>query len=173
MKPTDCTFLRHGEQILAILNEAIVSSTALYDYQPRTTADMAEWFAAKSRGGFPVVGLEGQDGSLAGFATYGTFRNWPAYKYTVEHSLYIHKEQRGRGLGRRLLEELIRRAEAQELHALVGVIDAGNAASIAFHKQMGFTHAGTLREVGYKFGRWLDVAFYQRLLRTPSHPQDG
>lgn len=173
MKCVDCTYLRHGEQILAILNEAIVSSTALYDYQPRTTTDMAEWFAAKNRGGFPVVGLEGRDGSLAGFATYGTFRNWPAYKYTVEHSLYIHKDQRGRGLGRRLLEELIRRAEAQELHALVGVIDAGNAASIAFHKQMGFSHAGTLREVGYKFGRWLDVAFYQRLLRTPSRPQDG
>lgn len=169
----ECTRQRHAEAILAILNEAIMTSTALYDYVPRQPASMADWFDAKTKGGFPVVGAESPDGELLGFASYGTFRAWPAYKYTVEHSVYVHKDHRGKSIGRALLQELIERARQQGVHVLVGGIDAQNAASIALHQAIGFGYAGTVREAGFKFGRWLDLAFYQLILDTPREPRDG
>ena len=99
MKIITCTHDRHAAEILAIFNEAIVTSTALFDYQPRTPAMMLAWFQAKAEGGFPVLGLEGADGRLLGFASYGTFRAWPAYKYSVENSVYVAAEARGQGVG--------------------------------------------------------------------------
>lgn len=87
--------------------------------------------------------------------------------------MYVHKEHRGKGLGRRLLEKLLEEAEARDVHVMVGVIESSNTGSIALHEALGFTHAGTLEEVGFKFGRWLDVSFYQRVLRTPMQPVDG
>ncbi|AYZ64063.1 N-acetyltransferase [Burkholderia multivorans] len=169
----DCSEAEHAAAILDILNEAIVNSTALYDYAPRPTQAMATWFATKRAGGFPVVGAVDASGRLLGFASWGTFRAFPAYKYTVEHSVYVHHEQRGRGLGERLLRELVRRARDAQVHVLVGCIDASNAGSIRLHTRLGFTHAGTLAQVGFKFGRWLDAAFYQLTLDTPDQPQDG
>lgn len=162
-----------SDQILAIFNEAILNSTALYDYKPRTAASMALWFENKRKGGFPVIGAIQETGELLGFASYGTFRAWPAYKYSVEHSIYVAAPQRGRGIGKRLLEELIKTAQDQQYHALIGGIDSQNAASIRLHERFGFQHAGTLRQVGFKFGRWLDLDFYQLLLHTPTDPQDG
>lgn len=169
----DCSEAEHAAAILDILNEAIVNSTALYDYAPRPPQAMATWFATKRAGGFPVVGAVDASGRLLGFASWGTFRAFPAYKYTVEHSVYVHHEQRGRGLGERLLRELVRRARDAQVHVLVGCIDASNAGSIRLHTRLGFTHAGTLAQVGFKFGRWLDAAFYQLTLDTPAQPQDG
>lgn len=169
----DCTESEHGQAILEILNEAIVNSTALYDYVPRAPQTMASWFATKRANGFPIVGAVDAAGRLLGFASWGTFRTFPAYKYTVEHSVYVHVEHRGRGLSKRLMNELIRRARAAQLHVLVGCIDASNTASINLHKRLGFTHSGTFAQVGFKFGRWLDVAFYQLNLDTPHQPQDG
>ncbi|KVC77336.1 acetyltransferase [Burkholderia ubonensis] len=169
----DCSEAEHAAAILDILNEAIVNSTALYDYAPRPPQAMATWFATKRAGGFPVVGAIDASGRLLGFASWGTFRAFPAYKYTVEHSVYVHHEQRGRGLGERLLRELVRRARDAQVHVLVGCIDASNAGSIRLHTRLGFTHAGTLAQVGFKFGRWLDAAFYQLTLDTPDQPQDG
>ncbi|KVC75415.1 acetyltransferase [Burkholderia ubonensis] len=168
----DCSEAEHAAAILDILNEAIVNSTALYDYAPRPPQAMATWFATKRAGGFPVVGAVDASGRLLGFASWGTFRAFPAYKYTVEHSVYVHHEQRGRGLGERLLRELVRRARDAQVHVLVGCIDASNAGSIRLHTRLGFTHAGTLAQVGFKFGRWLDAAFYQLTLDTPDQPQD-
>ncbi len=158
--------------ILEIFNEAIVHSTALYDYRPRPPESMAAWFAAKQAGALPVLGLEDAAGTLLGFATYGPFRAWPAFKYSVEHSVYVHCAHRGKGVGRRLLQALIDTAQARGVHVLVGGIDASNAGSIALHEQLGFVHAGTVREAGFKFGRWLDLAFYQRILAGPADPQD-
>ncbi|AOJ65499.1 acetyltransferase [Burkholderia ubonensis] len=169
----DCSEAEHAAAILDILNEAIVNSTALYDYAPRPPQAMATWFATKRAGGFPVVGAVDASGRLLGFASWGTFRAFPAYKYTVEHSVYVHHEQRGRGLGERLLRELVRRARDAQVHVLVGCIDASNAGSIRLHTRLGFTHAGTLAQVGFKFGRWLDAAFYQLTLDTPDQPHDG
>jgi phosphinothricin acetyltransferase len=155
------------------LNEAIANSTAIYDYRPRSIESMAGWFAAKRAGNYPVVGVESDEGELLGFASYGTFRAWPAYKYTAEHSVYVHHAHRGRGWGRMLLQEIVSRAEAQGMHVLVGGIDAGNAGSIALHEKLGFVHAGTVKQAGFKFGRWLDLALYQRTLATPAAPVDG
>lgn len=168
-----CSFERHAAPILGILNEAIVNSTALYDYTPRPLQRMGPWFEAKRAGNFPVIGLEDRAGQLLAFGSYGTFRAWPAYKYTVEHSVYVHPEHRGHGFGQVLMRRLIASARQADLHAMIGGIDAGNAASIALHERLGFRHVGTLPQVGFKFGRWLDLAFYQLLLDTPAHPADG
>ncbi len=173
MHLVDCTLERHGASILEILNDAIVSSTALYDYVPRPPEAMVTWFESKRAGRYPVIGLEDESGQLLGFASYGTFRAWPAYKYAVEHSVYVHREQRGRGLGPTLMRALIERAKEQELHVMVAGVDVTNRASIRLHEKLGFEHAGTLREVGFKFGRWLDLAFYQLTLPTPERPADG
>ena len=168
-----CTYEGHADQILAILNDAIIHSTALYDYRPRTMETMRPWFEAKTQGGFPVLGAVNGKGVLRGFASYGTFRSFPAYKYTVEHSVYVHKDHRGHGVGRLLLARLIETARAQDKHVLIGAIDRSNRASIALHTALGFFHAGTLREVGFKFGEWLDLDFYQLVLSTPDEPEDG
>ena len=173
LKIVDCTYAQHARAILDILNEAILNSTALYDYHPRTLDSMTRWFELKAAHGFPVIGALDGSGHFLGFGSYGTFRDRPAYKYTVEHSVYVQAQQRGRGVGRLLMQELIARARQQGLHVLVGGIDLGNAASIALHQSLGFVHAGTLPQVGFKFGRWLDLAFYQLVLDTPRQPVDG
>lgn len=173
MKFIACTHDVHAGAILEIFNEAIATSTALYDYHPRTPQSMQSWFQAKADGGFPVIGAVDEAGTLMGFASYGSFRSWPCYKYTVEHSVYTHKDHRGRGVGPALMHQLIKAARTQQLHVMVGVIDAANTKSIALHEKLGFVHAGTVRQAGFKFGQWLDVAFYQLILDTPSNPVDG
>lgn len=162
MKLIDCTRSHSGE-IQAIFNDAIVTSTALYDYEPRSAEQMAEWFAVREKGGYPVIGLINDDDELAGFGFLGPFRHYAGYRYTVEHGLYVRQDFRGRGLGRQLLDELVRRAEKQGYHAMIGVIDAGNQASIALHEKCGFILTGRMNQIGYKFGRWLDVVYYQKI----------
>jgi phosphinothricin acetyltransferase len=173
MRIVDCSEEAHAHAILAILNDAIERSTALYDYVPRPPESMRGWFAAKRAGRFPVLGALGEEDELLGFASYGTFRAWPAYKYSVEHSVYVQEEHRGRGVGRALMQALIARATEQDYHVLIGGIDAANQTSILLHEKLGFQHAGTIRQAGFKFGRWLDLAFYQLLLETPAKPSDG
>jgi L-amino acid N-acyltransferase len=173
MKFVDCTLERHGSAILDIFNDAIVHSTALYDYRPRAPESMVGWFQAKRAGWFPVIGAEADDGALLGFASYGTFRAWPAYKYSVEHSVYVHEDRRGHGIGAALMQRLIAAAREQERHVMIGGIDMTNAASIALHERLGFAHAGAIRQAGFKFGRWLDLGFWQLLLDTPMTPVDG
>jgi len=173
MRLITCTEEAHAAAILAILNEAIVNSTALYDYKPRTAENMVTWFATKRANGFPVIGVEDESGKLLGFASYGTFRAFPAYKYTVEHSVYVDSAHRGKGLGRTLMEAIVEEAVKRDVHVMVGAIDAANAGSIALHQSLGFEHSGTVRQAGFKFGRWLNVAFYQRILATPLNPVDG
>jgi phosphinothricin acetyltransferase len=165
--------LRHSAAILGIFNEAIENSTALYDYKLRTAADMQAWFDAKERKNYPVICIEDDSGELLGFASYGQFRERPAYKYTVEHSVYVDARFRGRGVGRKLLEATIEAAARQDYHVLVGGIDASNATSIRLHESLGFTSCGIVRQAGFKFGRWLDLAFYQLILQTPAAPVDG
>jgi L-amino acid N-acyltransferase YncA len=172
MRLIDCT-RQHAGEILAILNEAIVNSTALWDYEPRAPESMDAWFAAKDAGRFPVIGATDDAGTLVGFGTYGPFRAWPAYRYSVEHSVYVHKDHRGRGIGRTLIAANVGRARQQDFHNIVAGIEASNDVSRALHRQMGFQPCGTIRHAGYKFGRWLDLEFYQLLLDTPADPRDG
>lgn len=173
MKLIACTERQHAVAILDIFNDAILTSTALYDYKPRHIDSMTPWFASKLTNNFPVIGLEDEQGVLLGFASYGTFRAWPAYKYSVEHSIYIHKDHRGKGLGKVLLMALIDAARERDVHTLIGAIDATNGGSIALHEKNGFSHTGTFRQAAFKFDRWLDLAFYQLILATPSKPVGG
>ncbi len=164
---------RHSNAILAIFNEAIANSTALYDYKLRTDADMQAWFDGKEHRNHPVICVENDSGELMGFASYGPFRERPAYKYTVEHSVYVDTRFRGLGVGRTLLEATIAAAERQDYHVMVGGIDASNTVSVKLHESLGFTSCGIVRQAGFKFGRWLDLAFYQLILKTPATPVDG
>jgi phosphinothricin acetyltransferase len=163
----------YAGQILDILNEAIKNSTALWDYKPRTLAMMGPWFDAKEAGKFPVIGFVDDENKLLAFGSYGTFRAWPAYKYSVEHSLYVESSQRGKGLGTNMLKQLIHYAEEQGFHNLIGGIASENKVSIATHTKCGFEPCGTIRHCGYKFGKWIDLSFYQRLLAGPREPADG
>ncbi len=168
-----CAYEQHAAAILEILNDAILNSTALYDYQPRSLSTMADWFELKAANHFPVIGITDDEGVLLGFASYGSFRTLPGYKYTVEHSVYVHREHRGSGIGKLLMEHLISAAREQQCHVMIGVIDAANQSSIRFHEKQGFSYSGTLKEVGFKFGKWLDIAFYQLVLETPADPVEG
>jgi len=172
MKIVSCDY-QYAAQILAIFNEAIQNSTALYDYYPRTMQMMADWFEHKRKGNYPVIGLINDNNELLAFGTYGMFRERPAYKYTVEHSLYVHTDHRGHGYGKQILAEIIQAAKRDNYHCLVAGIDAKNEVSKKLHAAFGFKHYGHLPEVGFKFGEWLDLDFYQLILDTPLHPQDG
>ena len=159
--------------MLSIINDAIVGSTAVWDYEPRPIERMREWLDARQTNGYPVYGAVDEDGTLLGFASYGAFRPWPGYKYTVEHSVFVHRGARRRGIGERLLRRLIATAQEQQYHVLVGAIDGANTASIALHEKLGFVRAGEIKEAGYKHRAWLDVVFYQLTLPTPEHPIEG
>ena len=170
MKLAPCT-RAHAPEILAIFNDAILHTTALYEYEPRTPEFMAAWFETKERAGLPVIGAFADDGALAGFASYGPFRAaFPAYRHTVEHSVYVHGAHRRQGIAQKLLAELIAQATTREVRVMIGVIDSANTASIALHEKLGFSRSGVLRGVGYKFGRWLDVDLLQLTLPGPATP---
>lgn len=154
----------HLPAIRAIQNDVIANTTAIYDDRPATEAEAAEWFANKRAAGRPVVVAVDELGVVMGFASYGEFNKKPGYRHTAEHSVHVASEARGRGLGRQLLATIEDRARAAGLHVLVGLIDAENTASRRLHESAGYTHAGTLREVGRKFGRWLDMCYYQKSL---------
>jgi phosphinothricin acetyltransferase len=149
--------------VLEIYNDAVLTTTAVWNETPRTETEQREWFAAKRTQQLPVL-VAVADGVPAGFCSYGPFRPWYGYRYTVENSIYVSPRHRGRGIAGRLLSSLIARAQAQGLHLMVAGIEAQNDVSIRLHERAGFRHAGVLREVGYKFGRWLDLAFMERRL---------
>jgi L-amino acid N-acyltransferase YncA len=150
-------------EILAIYNDVIARSTAVWTEQPSTLDERRAWFAARRAAGLPVlVAADGE--AVVGFASFGDFRAWPGYRHTVEHSIHVRADNRRRGVGSALLPVLIERARALDKHVLLAGIDGENEPSIAFHRRFGFTDAGRLREVGRKFGRWIDLVFLQRAL---------
>ena len=150
-------------EILVIVNHAILHTTAIYDYEPRTIEAQQQWFDDKVKRNFPVIVAEA-DAKIVGFASYGAFNPKVGYRMTVEHSVYVADGFSGNGIGKQLLSELIALAKTQNIHVMVGLIDASNIRSIEFHKKFGFTENGILKEVGFKFGMWLDVQFMQLIL---------
>jgi L-amino acid N-acyltransferase len=157
--------------ILEIYNDAITTTTAVFSYRPHTLEMRREWLVSKREGNYPVL-VADCDGTLAGFATYGPFRAWPAYKYTIEHSVYAAAGSRRLGVGRTLMEALLARAREQQYHAVIAGIVADNVASLRLHERLGFTEVAHFREVGFKFGRWLDLKFLELILETPAQPDD-
>lgn len=150
-------------QILDIYNEVIRNSTAVYSEEEFTPARGGSWFDAKTGHGYPVIVARDASG-IAGFGTFGEFRAWPCYRHSVEHSVHVRADRRGQGIGRALVLELLARAAASSKHVMIAGIDADNVVSIGLHRSLGFEAVGHFHEVGFKFGRWLDLVFMQRIL---------
>ncbi len=152
------------QAILDIINHNILHSTSLYDYNIRTYEQQKAILEDKLAKNFPVIVAE-LDNEVVGFGMYGEFRFREAYKFTVEHSVYVNKNAHGKGVGKKLLDSLIVLAKEQGLHTIIGVIDAENQSSIEFHEKFGFKTVGIIKESGYKFDRWLDSVFMQLILQ--------
>jgi L-amino acid N-acyltransferase len=150
--------------VVAIYNEVIRTSTAIYREEPATLAERQVWNETRKTNGYPLLVARTDDTPVAGFATFGDFRPWPGYRFTVEHSVHIADGHRGQGIGTALMGVLLERAAALGKHVMVAGIDADNAGSIRMHERLGFEQSGHLKQVGWKFDRWLDLVFMQRRL---------
>jgi L-amino acid N-acyltransferase YncA len=149
--------------ILEIYNDVIATSTAVYRDAPATLDDRVAWWRAKREPGFPTL-VADEKGTVTGFASFGDFRPWPGYRFTVEHTVHVHRDHRGRGVGTALMRPLIDRAQQLGKHVMIAGVDADNTGSIVFHERLGFERVAHFHEVGFKFGRWLDLVFLQREL---------
>ena len=150
-------------QMLDIYNDVILHTTAVYNYDPHTLDMRTEWFETKQQQGFPVFVAE-ENNTIAGFSSIGPFRAWQAYKFTVENSVYVKRDCRGKGISKLLMKPLIDAAKRLGLHAIVAGIDSTNEVSISLHKQFGFAEVAHFKEVGYKFNRWLDLKFLELIV---------
>jgi len=161
--------------ILAIYNDAVRNTTAIWNEVEVDLSERRAWFRDRQAKGFPVLVAKAkaktEDGNVLGFSSYGDWRSWDGYRHTVEHSVYVQADARGKGVGRNLLAALIVRAKDAGKHVMVAGIEASNAPSIHLHKTLGFQDAGVLREVGSKFGNWLDLAFLQLVLDQRPKPE--
>ncbi len=159
-------------EMLSIYNDIILHTTAVYDYKPHTLEMRQSWFKTKQEQGFPVF-VADDNGSVAGFSSIGPFRAWAAYKYSVENSIYVAANRRGQGIGKLLIPPLIDAARQLQMHTVIAGIDATNESSIRLHKSFGFEETAHFKQVGYKFGRWLDLKFFQLILNTPENPVEA
>ena len=151
------------QAIMAIYNEAVLTTTATYDLEPQTFDARLKWFHDHEATGMPMFVAE-DNGVVIAWSSLSIFRGKEGYRFTVENSIYIAESHRGRGLGRRMLASLIDEARALGLHSIVAGIDAETEASIRLHASFGFEKVAYLKQVGHKFGRWLDVVFMQLIL---------
>jgi phosphinothricin acetyltransferase len=153
--------------ILDIYNEAVLNTTASYDYAPRTLEHRRAWFADHAQHGYSVFVAVDETGRVVGWSALNRYHDRPGYRFTAENSVYVAADQRGQGLGKRLLAPLIDAARDRGFHAILAKIDAENVASLRLHQAFGFEQVGRLRQVGFKFGRWLDVVYLELLLNEP------
>ena len=161
---------RDLEGITAIYNDAVEQTTAIWNESRIDVENRRAWLADRQKAGYPVLVAVSDDGKVLGYASFGDWRAWDGYRHTVEHSVYVRAGQRGAGIGKVLMEALIERARGIGKHVMVAGIEAGNTASIRLHEKLGFEQAGILRQVGTKFGRWLDLAFLQLTLDDKTDP---
>ncbi|MEH6689965.1 MAG: N-acetyltransferase family protein [Pseudorhizobium pelagicum] len=150
--------------ITAIYNDAVANTTAIWNESQVDLANREEWYRLRLARGFPVL-VADVDGQVAGYASYGDWRAFEGFRHTAEHSVYIHHDHRGAGLGRQLMTALVANAGKRGIHVMIACVEAGNAASIRLHESLGFRNVGTFTEVGEKFGRWLDLTCLE--LRVP------
>lgn len=156
--------------IAEIYNHAVLHTTAIWNEQTVDAANRIDWMTARREGGYPVLVVQAPGGGVAGYASYGAWRAFDGYRLTVEHSVYVGAAWRGQGLARALMQALIARARAQGLHVMIAGIEAENAASLALHRSLGFADGAVMRQVGQKFGRWLDLQFMSLQLDTREGP---
>ena len=149
------------QAILAIYNDVVTNTTAIYDERPSTLDERQSWFDSRLRQGLPVLAAE-LDSEVVGFSSFGEWRSRWGYRYTVEHSVHVRADCRGRGYGRALIEALFPRAAALGMHMMIGHIDSAAAASLRLHEKLGFTMIGTFREVAKLHSGWLSVVAMQR-----------
>lgn len=154
--------------IAEIYNDAVLNTTAIWNDSTVDVANRIQWMATRQAAGFPVLVAVNEHGVI-GYASYGDWRPWDGYRHTVEHSVYVHKNGRGKGVGGMLMAALIEWARNQGKHIMVAGIESENSASIALHRKLGFSDCGRLNQVGCKFGRWLDLTFLQ--LQLDARPQ--
>jgi L-amino acid N-acyltransferase YncA len=154
--------------LLAIYNDVIATSTAIYREEPATLDDRVSWWSARVAQGYPVL-VATEQGRVVGFASFADFRAWPGYRFTVEHSVHVRADRRGAGVGTALMRQLLIRAAALGKHVVIAGVDADNHPSLRFHEHLGFRRVAHFSQVGFKFGRWLDLIFLQRFIQ--SHAQ--
>jgi len=152
-----------AESIRRIYNAEVLGSTATFDLRARTVEEQTAWMV-EHQGTYPVIVAVDDEGIVLGFGSLSTYRDRPSYSTTVENSVYVDEGQRGRGVGRVLLEELVRLGTLHGFHSMIARVGGGNAASIALHETCGFELVGVEKEIGRKFNRWLDVAVLQLML---------
>ncbi|MEB3800850.1 N-acetyltransferase [Flavobacterium columnare] len=150
-------------EILEIINYEILNSTSIWEYDIRTLEQQQKIFEEKKINNQPFL-IAIKENKIVGFGTYGSFRFKIGYQFTAEHSVYVHKDFHGNGIGSLLLKELIKIAKKEKIHTLIGVIDSENLGSLTFHKKLGFQEVGHIKETGFKFNKWLDSIFVQILL---------
>ena len=154
--------------ILEIYNEAVLNSTATYDYEPSTLERRFEWFDAHQRDNYAIWVAEAETDQpghrVVGWSSLNQYHDRPGYRFTAGNSIYIAPGWRGKGLGNQLIPPLLTSARERGLHAIIAAIDAANEVSLRLHARHGFDRVAYFREVGFKFGRWLDVIDMQRLL---------
>ncbi|WP_268799362.1 GNAT family N-acetyltransferase [Pseudomonas huanghezhanensis] len=147
--------------VLAIYNDAVLNTTAIWNEQPVDLANRQAWFDARAAQGYPILVAVDAAGDVVGYSSFGDWRPFEGFRHTVEHSVYVRADQRGKGLGPLLMQALIKRARTCDKHMMVAAIESGNAASIQLHLKTGFVTTGQMPQVGTKFGRWLDLTFMQ------------
>ena len=150
--------------ILEIYNDAVLHTTATYDYEPRTLEHRRQWFEDHQRDNYAVFVAVDETGRIVGWSALNPYHARPGYRFTTENSVYIAADRRGQGIGKQLLEPLIEAARARGLHAIIAAIDATNQASIRLHARYGFEQVGHFKQVGFKFGRWLDVVYLEKIV---------
>ncbi|KNC06753.1 GNAT family N-acetyltransferase [Pseudomonas sp. RIT-PI-a] len=155
--------------ICAIYNDAVLNTTAIWNEQPVDLANRQAWFEARKAQNYPILVAE-EHGEVSGYASFGDWRPFEGFRYSVEHSVYVRNDQRGKGLGARLMQVLIERARERGKYVMVAAIESGNQASIHLHERLGFVTTGQMPQVGIKFGRWLDLTFMQLALNPGAEP---
>jgi L-amino acid N-acyltransferase YncA len=149
--------------ILDIYNDAVLNTTATYDYETRTLEHRVAWFDDHVKSNYPVFVAANDLGLIVGWSSLNRYHDRAGYRFTTENSVYVAADQRGQGIGKLLMPPLIQGARERGLHAIIGAIDAQNEASIRLHARFGFQKVGCFKQVGFKFGRWLDVVYMELL----------
>lgn len=155
--------LADAEAIASIYNVEVMETTATFDLEPRSVEAQRRWLQERS-GAHVVLVTESNDGHVVAFASLSPYKDRPAYATTVESSVYVQRDQRGKGIAKALMQELLGTARSHGFHAVVARIADSQTPSLELHRSLDFELVGVEREVGRKFGRWLDVAIMQVML---------